>query len=88
MIRFNKDPDAKLDYLFDWTAWLGTDTIATATVTVPTGITLALQTNTTTTVTAWLSGGTVNATYEIKCHIITAAGRIDDRTMSVQIVQK
>ena len=31
--NFTKDPDAVLDYEFDWSAWLGTDTIATHTVT-------------------------------------------------------
>src|SRR5207237_8913736 len=32
-----KDPNADLDYQFDWTAWLGTDTISTSTWSAPIG---------------------------------------------------
>ena len=30
MKGFVKDPDATLDYSFDWSPWLGTDTISTS----------------------------------------------------------
>jgi len=40
MTRFLKDPDAVLDYGFDWSDWLADgETISTSTWTVETGIT-------------------------------------------------
>ena len=82
--EYAKDPDAVLDYVWDWGtqgAWLGTDTIDSAVVTVPDGLTLDDTIVTTTTVTAWLSGGTVGESYTVTCHIVTAGGREDDRSM-------
>ena len=85
---FTKDPDAVLDYLVDWSSWLGSDTIATSTWVVPSGITKDSDTNTTTTATIWLSGGDDEASYEIVNRITTAAGREDDRTITVQVRSK
>lgn len=84
----NKDPDAILDYGFDWTYWLGTDTIVSVLWTVPTGLTLTTQTNSATVATVWLSGGTAGTTYDVGCRITTAAGRVDERTMRVCCVQR
>lgn len=82
--QFVKDPQAVLDYQWDWSLWLAVgETISTATVTVPTGITLASSTSTTTTVTAWLSSGTVGADYTITCHIVTNQGRTDERNIFI-----
>ena len=88
MFAVVKDPQATLDYRFDWAAWLTTDTIATVTWTVPTGITQTAITNTTTTATIWLSGGTVGTRYTVVCRITTAAGRIDERSLVVSVQQK
>ena len=85
---FIKDPQAVLDYRWDWSAWLGADTIATATITVPTGITKDSQTNTTTAVTAWLSGGTVRTSYAVTCRIVTAAGRTDERSITIVVAER
>lgn len=84
---FTKDPDAKLNYGFDWATegWLGSDTIASATWTVPTGLTKVSETNTTTTATVVLSGGTVDTDYTVTCRITTAAGLIDDRSLLIQV---
>lgn len=87
--RFTKDPDAVLDYTWDWSDWLGADTITGApTVTVPSGITKTSQSNTTTTVTAWLSGGTVGTTYDVICRIVTTGGRTDDRTIRIEVTER
>ena len=85
---FVKDPDAVLDYEWDWAAWLGTDTIASHTVTAATGLTVDTSEATTTAVTAWLSGGTVGQTYSVTCHVVTAAGREDDRTVTVTVMER
>lgn len=84
---FIKDPDAVLDYLFNWTSFLGGDTISSYTV-VASGLTIDSSSNTTTDVTVWLSGGTVYQKATVTCHIVTAGGREEDRTMHFTIKQK
>ena len=78
---FVKDPDAVLDYEWNWAEWLDGDTIASHTVTCDTGITLDSHSATTTAVTGWFSGGTAGVTYSATCHVVTAAGRKEDRTI-------
>ena len=86
--NFVKDPDAVLDYEWDWAAWLGADTIASHTVTAATGLTVDSSEATTTAVTAWLSGGSVGMSYAVTCHVVTAAGREDDRTVTVTVMER
>lgn len=83
-----KDPEAVLDYEVDWSDWLDTDTIASSTWTVADGITKDSDSNTTTTATIWLSGGTAGTTYELLNHIVTNAGREDERTVKITVKQK
>ena len=85
---FVKDPDAVLDYEWDWAAWLGTDTIASHTVTASAGLTVDSTEATDTAVTAWLSGGSVGMSYAVTCHVVTAAGREDDRTVTVTVMER
>lgn len=85
---FVKDPDAVLDYVIDWSAWLDTDTISTSVWTVPDGITKDSDTETATASTIWLSSGTVDTDYDGVNHIVTAAGREDDRTITIQVREK
>lgn len=91
MATYIKDPDAVLDYKFDWSSWLASgDTISTATVTASSGLTVDSSsiTDTNTTVTAWLSGGTAGTKYAVTCHIVTAQDREDDRTVSVLVQER
>ncbi len=85
---FVKDPNAVLDYVLDWGAWLVSDTISTSNWTVPSGITKDSSTNTTTTATIWLSGGTAGEEYLLINRITTAAGRTEDRTIQITVIQK
>lgn len=98
--RFVKDPDAVLDYRFDWKAltngtgdsdWLQSgETIATRTVTVEDGLTKdsdALA-DTNTSVLVWLSGGEVGESYDVTCRIVTSAGRQDDRTIQIIVEER
>jgi hypothetical protein len=81
---FVKDPDAVLDYQWDWSDWLAeSETISTATVTAPDGITLASTAKSANAVTAWLSGGTAGVDYEVTCRIVTNQSRTDDRTIRI-----
>ena len=82
---FIKDPDAVLDYAFDWEEyWLeSSETIASHTITVQTGITNDSDSESDGIVTVWLSGGTAGTTYEVACEIVTTSGRTDERTISI-----
>lgn len=90
MASFKKDPDAVLDYTFDWTAWLLPllDTIVTATFIPDTGLTVQSQSHTTTTATAFVAGGAVGTSMNLTCRITTAGGRTDDRTIVLKIVNR
>lgn len=88
MSRYSKDPDGKLDYAIDWSAWLvDGDTISSASWTVPTGIIQATPAPSVTAgkATIWLSGGTAGTSYPVTCRVTTAAGRIDDRTITIVV---
>lgn len=78
---FVKDPDAVLDYAFDWTDWLEDgETISSHTVTVETGLTKDSDSESSGVVTVWLSGGTADETYTVACKITTNGGRTDERS--------
>jgi hypothetical protein len=88
---FSKDPAAKLDFLFDWSAWLPSgDTISTsawAIDTAPDG-SLAIAgspapSNTTTTTTVWLTGGTLGQRYVLRNRVVTVGGRTEDKSAAV-----
>lgn len=83
-----KDPSAVLDYVIDWSSWLGSDTISTSTWTVPTGITKNSDTKTNTTATIWLSGGTADVEYVLTNRIVTAGGRTDDRSIKIAVLDR
>lgn len=81
---FVKDPQAVLDYQWDWSAWLATsETISTYDVTVSSGITLNSDSASTTAVTAWIQGGTDGTKYTATCQIVTNQGRTDERTITL-----
>ena len=82
-----KDPDAVLDYAFDWTTnWLESgETISSYTVTVTTGITKDSDSQSGGVVTVWISGGTAGNNYNATCHIVTSKSREDDRTMTIVV---
>ena len=85
MTRYLKDPEATLDYKFNWLEWLDGDTIATQVVTIDDGATVESSaiTDTNTSVTAFVSGGTVGRSYVLSCNITTVGGRPDDCSLPV-----
>ena len=85
---FQHDPDADLDYTIDWESWLDSDTIATSTWVADSGITIESDSNTSTTTTVWISGGTAGSSYKATNHIVTAAGRAEDRTITLRVAEK
>lgn len=100
--KFTKDPNAVLDFKFDWkpltngtpggeSDWLATgETISSKTITASSGITVdsSSLTDTNTSVTVWLSGGTAGATYTVACKIVTNAGRTDERSIEIKVEQR
>jgi len=87
-MSYIKDPDSVLDYAIDWSAWLDTDTITDSDWTATDGITVDSNTFTDTVSTVWLSGGTAGDTYTVTCHITTAAGRQDARSIKIKCKER
>lgn len=86
---WTKDPQAVLDWRWDWSQWLETgETIVTSVMTVSAGLTLDSDSHTLTTATAWLSGGTAGAPYEVANRITTNQGRTDERTITIRVINR
>lgn len=85
---FVKDPDETLDYVRDWSAVLGDDTISDSTWTADTGITVDSDSHTDTAATVWVSGGTAPDRYGITNRITTTGGRTLDHTLYFLIRSK
>jgi hypothetical protein len=83
-----KDPNAILDYPFDWTDWLGADTIATVQFTPSSAITVVSSSSTTKIATAWVSGGVAGTVESLTCRVNTVGGRTEDRTIRFKIKQR
>jgi len=82
---FVKDPDAVLDYEFDWSRWLQVGETITSHAATVTGAVRESSAQSTTSVTVWVSGGTDRTTATVACRIMTSAGRTDERTLALQI---
>lgn len=86
---WQKDPDATLDWVFDWSAWLQAgETISASEFIVSAGLTVESNTNTTISATVWLSGGTTGQIYQVTNRITTNQGRIDDRSIRIRVVNR
>ncbi len=86
MKLYIKDPAAKLDYMFDWTEFLGSDTIQTSTWTIPSGLTgsgEAIISNNKTKI--FLAGGTLGKRYEIQNKVVSLGGREELQTFFILI---
>jgi len=87
-----KDPDATLDYVFDWDDWLTplVDTIASVEFVLSDGLTSVAESSTATTATIFVSGGVAGEVEEITCRITTNSTppRVDDRTAFLTINER
>lgn len=91
--KFDKDPDAVLDYKFDWSGWLASgETIVSKEISASDGLSVSSSsiTDDDTSVTVWLSGGTAGVWYDVTCRITTSSSpaRIDDRTIQIECKQR
>jgi len=90
---FIHDPEAVLDYGFDFTTWLQAgETITAAVWTLPTvgigAVTKSLvhpESITDGKCVVWLQGGVDDQNYLAVCHITTSAGRQDDRSLILRV---
>jgi len=93
-----KDPNAILDYIFDWTLWLDAvgDTLATHVAAV-TGsdpastAAIAASSISGKMVIVWVSGGVLGETVSLRCRITTSLSpqpRTDDRTAYLKIRER
>ena len=89
-MAFKKDPNAVLDYTFDWAPYLTPilDTITAVEWLPSAGIVVGSTSFTTLTATAFVSGGALGETETLTCRISTLGGRVDDRTIELSIVSR
>jgi len=82
-----KGLDETLDFGFDWSRLLRGDTISSSVWTVPDGLTQPSASSTSgERTTVWLAGGgAAGRIFEVRNAITTAAGRIYQRVMRVEI---
>jgi hypothetical protein len=87
---FTKDPNATLDYGFNWSEWLQTDEIISDyTITTSSGIINTRDYSTTAgSVIVWLSSGCPGERYNIACLITTSGSRIDERTIKIDVRER
>jgi hypothetical protein len=86
--RFAHDPNAVLDYAFDWSGWLAEDeTIATFEVLTGDDITVDSSYESDGKVTVWLSGASAR-NVPVTCRITTTDGRTDDRTLTLVVADR
>jgi hypothetical protein len=87
------DPDARLDYYVDWSAWLAdgeTITAASWTVTGNAGDApdISEPITSTTRPGVWVTDVTLGDRLDLTCHIVTSDDREDDRTLHLTVRQR
>lgn len=90
MATFKKDPQAALDYKFDWTDYLTPlpDTIIAVAWVLSAGLAKVSESFAPNVATIFVSGGVLDGTETITCRITTAGGRTDDRTIHLRITNR
>jgi hypothetical protein len=91
MMGFIQDPDSTLDYKWDWSDWLEQgETITVQSVVAEAGISVdsSAIADAGLSVTAWISGGTDKQSYVATCEITTSAGRVDQRSIRIKILER
>lgn len=84
MTPFEQDPSDVLDYPFDWSLFLGSDTIQSSQFIADSGITVESDAILDTTHTViWLSSPTAGRRYAVTNRIVTAGNRTKDWTIFI-----
>lgn len=83
---WEKDPDAVLDYIWDWSEWLAPgETIVTSIFTVSAGLDLDSDSFNSNSATAWLSGGLPGTPYLVANRITSSDDRTDERSITIRV---
>lgn len=87
---FRKDPNANLDYGFDWSDWMESgDTIeASEWLFSVAGLVAGDEAFGDDATSIWIAGGTDGMEYLVTNRITTQDGRIEDRTFQISVVQR
>lgn len=87
ILRWDKDPDEKIDFKVDWATnvFVAGEEIDTSTWIVPDGVTKFSDSNTVGTTTIVLTGGTLKRKYKIVNRVVTTGDRIYDQTAILTI---
>jgi len=88
-----KDPDARIDYEFDWAAAYpdGQAVVASGWTIAPdrnNGIEVAAAAHDLTRTTATLAGGVVGHVYRVTNRVTLSDGQIDERSMTVRVEER
>jgi hypothetical protein len=83
------DPDAVLDYAWDWSDWLREGEFVRSAITEQSAdLTVSAAQHDGQRVFAWVEGGSNAETYPVSCRITTSQGRTDDRTMNLFVLDR
>lgn len=88
---FPHDPNETTDYPFDWSQWLarsGNDTITNAEAVLEAPLELDHIGFDTQHATIWVKGGAAGALARVTCRITTAGGRVQDRSIFLQVKER
>lgn len=98
-----KDPNARLDYIWDWRPWLAAcldivgsptmeadviDTFEVFAVGSPQPVNVSTVAIHDGIIVAFIEGGTVGFTHMVTCRIFTQGGRIEDRSIFLSIRER
>ena len=87
--RFNKDPNAVLDYGFDWASWVSSgETISISSWSVSSLNISSASVSSHTAIVFVNSGGILNASHTLTNRITTSRGRIDERSLDIIILDR
>lgn len=84
---FVKDPNSTIDFAVDWSEWLSSsDTVSSSSWEVS-GLTVSSTSVANNVTRAFLTGGIAGVDYLITNRVTTQGGRIEDRSILVQVRQ-
>lgn len=81
----DKDPSAKLDYGFNWSAEIAPATITSSSWAIDTGLVNEAEGHTDTGSLVRISGGTVNTQYFATNHVVLSDGQEDERSLVIRV---
>lgn len=85
---FKHDPNAVEVYRFDWSAWLEGDEITLAEAIAGDGLTAVVLTTAAGAVDVRVSGGVACTISRVTCRVTTSSGRVQDRSIQLEVLER